>query len=77
MFTGASSAAELIVIVGLPPDTMVAHELSRPAIQATSADVINVFLFMLFFYLLDCNLILLDIASGIQIFIPFIDSVGG
>ena len=44
MFTGASSAAELMVIVGLPPDTMVAHELSRPAMQATSADVINVFL---------------------------------
>ena len=49
MFTGASSAAELMVIVGLPPDTMVAHELSRPAIQATSTDVINVLRFMLLF----------------------------
>ena len=46
MFTGASSAAELMVIVGLPPDTMVAHELSRPAIQATNADAINVLLFI-------------------------------
>ena len=46
MFTGASSAAELMVIVGLPPDTMVAHELSRPAMQVASADVIIVLLFI-------------------------------